>query len=352
MRRVLPGSANSGSTGGAGGAGGLTGLPLTPPNPQITGVYPNFGSAAGEWTIYIGGANLSTVSTVKINGLACTSVTYHSSGTYAGLISCVTPAYLSATGSYKNGSTTGMTVQVTLTGGGIATSATNQQNYFYIPCNTAPLECHSVSAPLCTIATGVSNVASMLPSGGAAWAQSTGADQPTLLTNFNSTGLSALSFGGSPDKMALTQTGSTSTSWTVFVLQQIITSALNNGTWDIGGLSTTPGMELSGGIGSSYLTTIGGNASTGVIDTNAHVMWFQNTAGTTTFNQNTTVLRTVTAGGSLSNGSSWTLGQFNVSGYGGYGNLNIAADLVYGAAISSADVTTVLTILNAIYGAV
>lgn len=341
----VDGYAPSGTTGGSGGSGGFCGTPLQPPNPQITGVYPNFGSAAGGWTIYIAGANLSTVSTVKINGLNCTSVTYHSTGTYAGLISCVTPQYLSGGSGYTNGSSTGLTVQVTLTDGAVATSATSQQNYFYLPSNNTILDAHQVCSPFITTGTGISALASILPSGGKTWSQSTGADQPSLQSSFNSTGLNGLSFNGSSDYLAI-NSYSASTS-TFYVVGQVVSMPYPEGMWSLGNAGVWSD-------GSSYRLYIDGSIGVGTIDTNAHVMWFELTGGAnTTFNQNSTNLATFTYTGTIGSLSASYLGAFGPEGVpSSCGEVNYAADVVYSGNNSSADNTTVVSILNSIYNAV
>jgi hypothetical protein len=335
------GGAASGTTGGSAGAGGLCGVALAPPNPLITAVYRNWGTAAGGWTFYIAGANLSTVSTVKIGTNICTSVTYHSSGALTGLISAVTPAYSSS-----NGSTTGQVITVTLSGGGIATSATSQQNYFYIPSNNTIADAHNGSStPDITIGTGVSNLASVKPSSGNAWVQATGGNQPSTITNFNSTGLAGIFFSGSPKIMTSSYATTPGQPWTFILVSQITTANNTNGMYGLPGTiagiyaTTTQFISLTD-------TTFSPIDSSVPSDLNAHFFCqIPGASGTAQFwvdGTNTTGSQATTTNPT----TNLTLGEDAIVGY---ASMNYVADLTYAGTLSSADIATCRSIFKQIY---
>jgi hypothetical protein len=323
------------STSGSSGTGVLTVTSSLSP-PTITSVVVNMGSAAGGQTVTINGTNL-TSATITIDGNFCTGV----GGSAVQIVGTV-PAYSGG----ANGSTVGKTITVA-NGGGSANSSGVLQNYYYLPSNTAPIMLCRGDAGV-TLATGVSAWADQTTNGNN-WAQATGAKQPAQVSNYNGSGIPALSFtSASSQCMTNTFVSPISAGIATYFWVGDTTGPAGDVAFSLGGASNTKWLftQVSGGH------WFQGNGSTsidlGATNANSHVFSGYNSATTAkAFVDATGTTGTVTAPTAFSGVN--VLGAFN-SPQSNFITAKIACVLVYPAQISAADITTVQTILKAIFG--
>lgn len=303
--------------------------------PTLTFTAPNFGSAAGGWTIKLTGTNFTGATAVTINGVACTSVVVNS----ATQITCVTPSFGNA-----NGSTTGQTVAVT-TPGGTVSSATTNTNYFYLPSNTSFAWAHRADCNV-TIATGVSNLGDISPNG-VAWTQGTGANQPTVITNYNGSGINGMLFDGTASKMA-NSFSAISGPISMYAVMRLLAFPTSRDMFKFGAAAAYSGsVRASSAIGKFFLASGSGNRTNGVVavdTTTVHVHGgVVNGASSFYHIDSTNDTGTVTQ-------VSCTTAQLGFDGTTVFTNMNYGCDIVYNGAVSSADDTTIRSILKTIYG--
>lgn len=298
---------------------------------SISAVTPNIGSAAGGWTFKIAvSPTPASVTGVTINGNACTGVSLAGN-----VVTATSPAFGNA-----NGSSSAQTIIVT-SNLGKHTSSSNLTSYWYLPSNNTPVFFLRADAGV-TIATGVSQWNDQSPVGNN-FVQATGANQPTVTSNWNGTGLPALTFNGTSQYMTRTLTASIATgvaslyvvgNWASTASESV--AAVLTGTAPNMWLETNGGTYAFGGCGTSV------NSSVSSANTLPHAWSIIDTTTCYLVVDETSYTGAMTASGAFS--------AAQIGAYAGpslYMNGNLQTVLCYSGGNSTTDDATVHAILKA-----
>lgn len=327
------------------------------PLPAISAVTPNYSSAAGGWPAQISCSNCSTFTAVTTAGQAWTSTTYSSGAGCPGGTPCITgttPPNTAGNGG-TSGNATGLVTTIT-TPVGLASTSGHLQNEFFVPSNTPIVFTHRADVGI-VLADGGLPVHLWTDVRGAAfytWGVGPGFE-PTIATNFNGTGKPYLSFAqtGNAQLMTGPDAGIQGQGLLMCVTGAASTTSSSNAASVYIGLQISGGgsIDIGGPVAGSVRFSIGdaitGLYASGSADTVPHVLCNLENGADSGIWVDTTATRG-SQRNAISN-STATIGADGITGTFPFTG-SLYMDFLYAGVPSTADLNTLIAIMQAISG--